>query len=174
MKSYNNPFQPLLFFKYYISDSDFSVLDPLSDEASDYFNADLPYPYDKVDDAFAIIKDNIQPPNGGKEDKDEKTHFNENISSSNNIEESTTKLDEETSFLLPKETQRNISKGKVPGPEEQEEIFDKKIEKKNGKSKTRYLVKWKNKQKPTWHVREGLSTTLVKEFNAQLKKKDWV
>lgn len=118
-----------------------SIWDPLSDEISDYLNADLFYSYDKVDNVSTIIEDNIQPPNEGRESKDEETHFNENMSPSNNTEESivTSRL---TSFPLPKETQRNTSKNKLPGSEEQLEILDKKVEKKNGKSKTLRRFSW--------------------------------
>lgn len=152
MKTYQDPSTPLPSSKNYIPDPDELVLDPNKDETPDYTNADLPYPYEKLDDASVIIEDDIQGFKGEEEEEELIDNSGKSKEDETNIE-----IDEKTNFPLTKANER--TKNKLPGPEEQEEILDKKIVKKNGKSRTIYLVKWKNNKEPTWHPRAGLLTS---------------
>jgi hypothetical protein len=163
MKPFRDPSEPLPSEKY-VKDPDEDVLEPSSEQAPDAIVGDLPFPYEKnVDPEDIINNDIVPPPVVASEPEKEET-----ISVAP-IQQEEISAREDNEFPLPQTTSRNG----FPRIEEQEEILDKKIEKKNGKSKTLYLVKWKNKSKEesTWHSQGGLSRILLKKYNAEHKKK---
>lgn len=165
MKPFRDPSEPLPSGKY-IKDPDEDVLEPNPEQAPDALVGDLPFPYEKNVEPEDVTNNDIVPPpviaSEASTDKLTSSEVTQEFEE-DNLER------EENDIPLP----QRISRSKPPGIEEQEEILDKKIEKKNGKSKTLYLVKWKDKTKEqaTWHMQGGLSRVLLKKFNAEHKSK---
>lgn len=171
MKPFRDPLTPLPSSKYTIPDPDDDIIDPNVEEP-DFNNAELPFPYEKLDDASTIIEDDVTPPKGEDENIINLKNTQTTNNNSTKQKDSVVEIDENTEFPLPvKDSRKDKSNFNNTDIKDQQEIIAKKIEKKNGKSKTFYLVKWKSKSEPTWHPREGLLIKLVKEFNAKNKQK---